>query len=129
MGGRTIIDILRKGNQELFHSSIIAWLLDPEGEHGFGPGFLHGFAEAVERSGCPKMRSALQTSSTTTITTETTARRSQYDTQGQRVSNSLKSQDFREEAGVQHTADHLAPDAVLDGVTLQKTHREATEPA
>lgn len=30
---RTIIDILRKGNQELFHSSMIAWFLDPHGEH------------------------------------------------------------------------------------------------
>ena len=50
-------------------------------------------------------------------------------THGQRVSNSLKSQDFREEVCVQHAADHLAPDAVLDGVTLQQGHREASEPA
>ena len=48
---------------------------------------------------------------------------------GQCVSNSLKGQDFREEVGIQHTADHLAPDAVLDGVTLQESHREASEPA
>ncbi len=79
MGGRTLIDILRKGNQELFHSSIIAWLLDPEGEHGFGPGFLEGFAQVLERNDCPNMRSAFQASSTTTIRTEMTARKSRYD--------------------------------------------------
>jgi hypothetical protein len=76
---RTIIDILRKGNQELFHSSIIAWLLDPAGEHGFGVGFLNSFAQVVERNGCPKMLSALKPTSTTTVGTETTARKSRYD--------------------------------------------------
>src|SRR4051794_13722152 len=51
MGSRTIIDILRKGNQELFHSSIIAWLLDPLAEHGLDTGFLNAFAEVVEQRG------------------------------------------------------------------------------
>src|SRR5262245_66065614 len=50
-------------------------------------------------------------------------------TQGQRVSNSMKSQDFREEVGVHHTPEHLAPEAVLDGVSLQECDREASEPA
>ncbi len=47
MSDRTLIDILRKGNQELFHSSMIAWLLDPLAEHGLGTGFLDAFAEMV----------------------------------------------------------------------------------
>src|SRR4051812_1478251 len=79
MGSRTIIDILRKGNQELFHSSIIAWLLDPLAEHGLGRGFLDAFAEVVEQRGNPKMRSALGVSSTLRVSTETTARKSRYD--------------------------------------------------
>jgi hypothetical protein len=79
MGSRTIIDILRKGNQELFHSSIIAWLLDPKGEHGYGAGFLNAFAEAVEQKGYPKFRAALRVSPTVKITTETTGRKSPYD--------------------------------------------------
>src|SRR3982751_5383729 len=41
---------------------------------------------------------------------------------------SLKSQDFREELGIHHAAHHLAAEAVLDGMTLQKGHREAPEP-
>src|SRR5690349_13445615 len=75
---RTIIDILRKGNQELFHSAMVAWLLDPQGEHAYGAAFLHGFAEAVERKGYPKFHSALR-GATATITTEATARKSRHD--------------------------------------------------
>src|SRR5437763_14298972 len=41
---------------------------------------------------------------------------------------SLKSQDFREELGVHHAADHLAAEAVVDGMTLQKGHCEAPQP-
>src|SRR4051795_2292481 len=41
---------------------------------------------------------------------------------------SLKSQDFREELGVHQAADHLAPEAVVDGMTLQERHREAPQP-
>jgi hypothetical protein len=76
---RTIIDILRKGNQELFHSSIMAWLLDPDGEHGYGPGFLNAFAQTVEQRGCAKMREALETGQVTRIKTEATAHKSRYD--------------------------------------------------
>jgi len=31
-----IIELFKKGNQELFHSSFIAWLMNKDGEHGFG---------------------------------------------------------------------------------------------
>jgi hypothetical protein len=76
---RTIIDILRKGNQELFHSSIIAWLLEPNGEHGYGNGFLNAFAEAVEQNGYPKFRAALQASPTVIIKTEAATKMGRYD--------------------------------------------------
>lgn len=79
MPRRTIIDVLRKGNQELFHSSILAWLLDPDGEHGYGPAFLHAFARTVEERGCPKMWAALQAGPVARITTETAAHKSRYD--------------------------------------------------
>jgi hypothetical protein len=46
--------------------------------------------------------------------------------QGQRISMSLKSQDFREERRVHHTTDHLASEAVFDGMTLQQGHRKAS---
>lgn len=39
--------------------------------------------------------------------------------QGQRISMSLQSQDFREELGVHQAAEHLAANAVVDGMTLQ----------
>jgi ribosomal protein L11 methylase PrmA len=45
---------------------------------------------------------------------------------GQRISNSLKSEDFREEGRIQHTTDHLASKAVVYGMTLQERHREAS---
>lgn len=34
-----IIELFQRGNQELFHSSFIGWLLNKEGEHGFGNRF------------------------------------------------------------------------------------------
>ena len=58
---RTIIDILRKGNQELFHSSMIAWLLDPQAEHGIDDEFLKGFGHLVAERGCGSMSAALRT--------------------------------------------------------------------
>jgi hypothetical protein len=43
-----IIDLLRKGNQELFHSSMIAWMLDPQGSgHNHGRAFINRFAERI----------------------------------------------------------------------------------
>src|SRR4051794_5363894 len=50
-------------------------------------------------------------------------------THGQRVSTSLKRQDFREELRVHHAPGHLAAKAILDRVTLQEGHREAPQPA
>jgi hypothetical protein len=44
---RTIIDVLMHGNKELFHSAMIAWLLDPRAEHGFGDAFLRGLAACL----------------------------------------------------------------------------------
>lgn len=79
MKHRTIIDILRKGNQELFHSSIIAWLLDPKAEHGYGPVFLDTFARLVEDKGDARFRAALQASPAVKITTETPGKKSRYD--------------------------------------------------
>lgn len=79
MTQRTIIDVLRKGNQELFHSSVVAWLLDPAGEHGLGHGFLNAFARLVESHGCPRMREALDAGTEARIATEVTARSSRYD--------------------------------------------------
>lgn len=38
-----IIDLFARGNQELFHSAFIAWLLDEDGSHGLGPRFLREF--------------------------------------------------------------------------------------
>src|SRR5262245_12740221 len=42
---------------------------------------------------------------------------------------SLNSQDFREELRVHQAADHLAAEAVVDGMALQEAHREAPQPA
>jgi hypothetical protein len=66
----TIVDVVRKGNLELLHSSIIAWLLDPSADHGLGSRFLDAFAA---RARCPV------DSSTATVRTEVTGRRSRYD--------------------------------------------------
>ena len=49
--------------------------------------------------------------------------------QGQRVSMSLKCQDFRQERRVHQAADHLATEAVFDRMTLEEGDREALEPA
>jgi hypothetical protein len=36
---RNVIDIFARGNQELFHSAFLAWLLDRHENHGFGNSF------------------------------------------------------------------------------------------
>lgn len=49
---RTIVDLLKRGNQELFYSAMLAWLLDPrEEEHGLGDRFLRGFISAARSEG------------------------------------------------------------------------------
>lgn len=44
---RNIVQILKAGNQELFYSSLMAWLLDEEGEHGLGDQFGRWFFERI----------------------------------------------------------------------------------
>lgn len=46
--------------------------------------------------------------------------------QGQRISISLNSQYFREELGIHHAPNHLAAEAIFDGMTLQQSDREAS---
>jgi len=76
---RTIIDILRKGNQELFHSSMIAWLLEPHAEHGLGAGFLDGFAALLHAKGAPELQVALDRELPIRVLTEQTAGTGRYD--------------------------------------------------
>ncbi|WP_437597688.1 PD-(D/E)XK nuclease family protein [Sorangium sp. So ce590] len=39
-GPDDLLSILGQSRQELYHSTLLAWLLDPQGRHGFGSGFL-----------------------------------------------------------------------------------------
>ena len=55
----TMIDVLRRGNQELFHSSMIGWLLDPNAEHGFGSAFLSAFSALLAERGEARLQDAL----------------------------------------------------------------------
>jgi len=71
---RTIIDLLKKGNQELFHSSMIAWLLDPGGEHGLGRQFLDGLAGR-----CPALRDVADGAQSIRVRTEVGKGKSRYD--------------------------------------------------
>ena len=56
---RTIVDILKRGNLELFHSSMVAWLIDSKGEHGKGTSVLAKLAETLSRKGWPQLEEAL----------------------------------------------------------------------
>ena len=76
---RTLIDILRRGNQELFHSSMIAWLLNPEAEHGLGRRFLERFADKLAVKGHPKLKEAVEASPSGSVKTEVRSRKSRYD--------------------------------------------------
>lgn len=76
---RTIIDILRKGNQELFHSSMIAWLLDPRAEHGLGKVFLEQFADKLVDKGRPELLEIVKTALPDSVRTEATSYKSRYD--------------------------------------------------
>lgn len=76
---RTIVDILRKGNQELFHSSMLAWFLDPQGEHSYGSRFLERFADLLAAHGSNEMQVALQGASVSSVNTETTTYKGRYD--------------------------------------------------
>ena len=77
---RTIIDILQKGNLELFHSSIIAWLLDPGGEHGMKRSFLNGISSALYDRGWTGFKKVLELMpKEVEIKTEAKRYRSRYD--------------------------------------------------
>ena len=75
---RTIIDILKKGNSELFHSAMVSWLLDPGAEHHLGCYVLDRFAALVEEKGNRSLRHALQLT-TPKIATEVGTKQSRYD--------------------------------------------------
>jgi len=76
---RTVIDLLRQGNQELFHSAMISWLLDPQGEHGAGQQFLRAFADLVAERGRPELSQLLGDSSLEFVTTEHGVSGGRYD--------------------------------------------------
>src|SRR6266536_4971548 len=76
---RTIIDVLRKGNLELFHSSMLCWLMDESMDHNLGRAFLDGFANILCEKGFPELRNALQKSAPTSITTEFSGREGRSD--------------------------------------------------
>jgi PD-(D/E)XK nuclease superfamily len=78
---RTMIDILRRGNQELFHSSMIAWLLDPKAEDGLGGRFLEGFADKLARAdgGSSKLKKAVEGSAAVCVRTESPSLKCRYD--------------------------------------------------
>jgi hypothetical protein len=42
-----IIEIFQRGNQELFHSAFIAWLMNKNGEHGLGDNFARRLFESA----------------------------------------------------------------------------------
>lgn len=80
---RTIIDILRKGNQELFHSSMIAWLMDPNksDEHFLEDGVLRGLGKILRAKGKNELDEAVESCSIEEIKTEVRSRKSIYDIQ------------------------------------------------
>lgn len=76
---RTIIDILQKGNQELFHSTMIAWLLDPNMEHGLGRILLDGIAAKLDARGFQRFKQVLDSTKTVRVRTEVARSKSRYD--------------------------------------------------
>ncbi len=48
--------------------------------------------------------------------------------QGQRILIFMHSQYFRQELCVHHAPNHFATEAILDGMTLEKAHRETSQP-
>ena len=53
---KTMIDLFRRGNQELFHSAIVGWLPDSREAHGYGDQFIRAFAEEVTAAGYPLLQ-------------------------------------------------------------------------
>lgn len=57
------IEVMRMARQEIRHSAILAWLLDPRETHGFGDQFLKGFlAEALRGDENRRAPSAIEVS-------------------------------------------------------------------
>lgn len=56
---KTIVDIIKHGNLELFHSSMMAWLFDSSGEHGLRNKVLMGIAKRLKQNGRPELLRAL----------------------------------------------------------------------
>jgi hypothetical protein len=50
---KNIIQVLKSGNQELFYSSFIAWLLDAQGEHGLSSRFAAWFFQRIGETSVP----------------------------------------------------------------------------
>jgi hypothetical protein len=75
---RTLVDILRKGNQELFHTSIISWLLDPKAEHGFGTTYLNELAELLSKKGDKSLKEELD-KGIPVVRSEATSYKKRYD--------------------------------------------------
>ncbi len=58
---------------------MIAWLLDPQGEHGLGTSCLDGLAFALAEKGWPRLRESLGSSPPAIVRTESPATHSRYD--------------------------------------------------
>jgi tRNA A37 threonylcarbamoyladenosine biosynthesis protein TsaE len=67
---RTIIDVLKKGSLELFHSDMLRWLMDETAEHHHKRAFLSHLATTLSKKGFPNLRDALNASPTYTTITE-----------------------------------------------------------
>ncbi len=77
---RTIIDILKRGNQEMFHSSMFAWLLDLKAEHNLGNQFLRSVAEKLAERKHGELKDELnKTGTIDSVQIETTLYKSRYD--------------------------------------------------
>jgi len=84
---KTLIDILRKGNLELFHTSIISWLLDPKAEHGLELTLLRGLSETLDKLGDSSLKNAVM-SGNPKVSSEVASYKSRYDIQI-KIENSL----------------------------------------
>ena len=55
-----VIDLFARGNQELFHSAFIAWLLDKQGTHDLGSKFLDGFKSKLPKNISDRLKGSLK---------------------------------------------------------------------
>lgn len=73
---RTMVDLLKRGNQELFYSAMLAWLLDPTESHGLGHKFISGFISTARSKGFDIPEDGW---GAPMVETEVRGRRSRYD--------------------------------------------------